>query len=162
MRERSSNSMLETYRVSLFGHRQMHNLKTLEESLYPVLSELMKSHAFVEFYVGRNGAFDEFAASVVKRIQKECGQETSELTLVLPCSVKDVEYFEKYYDNILFPVKAHYKAAITKRNEWMIDNSDLVVCYVERESGGAYSAMKYAYKRGKQIINLVKKDGLNT
>jgi len=36
----------------------------------------------------------------------------------------------------------------------MVDRSDLVVFFVERNKGGAYQTMKYAIKQGKKIINL--------
>ena len=36
----------------------------------------------------------------------------------------------------------------------MVDRSDLVVFFVERETGGAYQTMRYAEKNGKTIINL--------
>ena len=35
-----------------------------------------------------------------------------------------------------------------------IDRSDLVICYVERKSGGAYKSLRYAEKHGKTVINL--------
>ena len=65
--------------------------------------------------------------------------------------------YEDYYDSIEICEEAsrsHPKAAITKRNQSMIDRADLVVCYVEHESGGAYKAMKYAEKTGKTVINI--------
>jgi len=76
---------------------------------------------------------------------------------VLPYRVKDIEYYEKYYDDIIFPLdtNTHPKSAITKRNQWMIDNSDLIISYVEpNRKGGALAALKYAQKQGKEIINL--------
>ena len=33
--------------------------------------------------------------------------------------------------------------------------ADLVICYVEKENGGAYNAMKYAESVGKKVINLI-------
>ena len=36
----------------------------------------------------------------------------------------------------------------------MVDRSDLVVCYVDHESGGAYKTIQYAEKREKKIINV--------
>ena len=36
----------------------------------------------------------------------------------------------------------------------MVEQADLFVCYVEREEGGAYTAMKYAKKLEKKVINL--------
>ena len=44
--------------------------------------------------------------------------------------------------------------AITYRNRFMIEKSDFVIVYVEHSWGGAYSAYKYALKKGKQIYNL--------
>ena len=72
-------------------------------------------------------------------------------------SNKDIEYFAKYYDSIIIPEytkRTHPKCAITKRNRWMVEQADLFVCYVERQEGGAYTAMKYAEKLGINIINL--------
>ena len=36
----------------------------------------------------------------------------------------------------------------------MVEESDLFLCYVERPSGGAYTALQYAKRLGKDIINL--------
>lgn len=150
---------MREYRVALFGHRELHRYKALEEKLCPLLEALIKTKPFVEFYMGRNGEFDIFAASVVKRAQKSFGNENSELTLVLPYPEKNMEYYEKYYDRIILPdclQGVHPKGAITKRNRWMAETCDLLICYVEHESGGAYAAMKYAMRIGKTVINLAK------
>ena len=41
----------------------------------------------------------------------------------------------------------------------MIDNSDLLVAYVEpNRKGGALAALKYAQKQGVEIINLATKE----
>ncbi len=79
------------------------------------------------------------------------------LILVLPYAVKDIEHYEKYYSSIIIPEcveGTHPKGAIVKRNKWMIEESDLLICYVEHKHGGAYTAMEYAKKIGKDIINL--------
>ena len=72
---------------------------------------------------------------------------------------KDMEYYEAYYNNVMIPEcigRTHPKGAITKRNRWMVEACDLFICYVEREDGGAYTAMKYAKKLEKKVINLAK------
>ena len=104
----------------------------------------------------RNGEFDEYAASVIKRARKGCKPIDSDITLVLPYMVSDIEYYEKYYDNVIIPetlYKAHPKSIITLRNQWMIDNSNITIFYVEHNNGGAYSAMKYAEKKKHPYIN---------
>ena len=44
-------------------------------------------------------------------------------------------------------------AAIKARNRWMVDNSDLIICYIIRNYGGAADAVKYARHKEKRIIN---------
>ena len=145
-----------SYRVSFFGHRTLYAITVLEEKLEDLAFELIRNHEFVEFYVGRNGDFDISVASAIKRAQRRTGKERSALILTLPYVVKDIEYYEEFYDEIIIPTegKHHFKSAIAKRNEWMIDNSDLVVTFVQENSGGAHKAMKYAQSRGVDLVNI--------
>ena len=148
---------MNTFTVSLFGHREINNLRQLNEQFPPLIKELIRAKPYISFLIGRNGAFDEYAASVVKHAQRELGTENNDLTLVLPYAVTDLKYYEKYYDSIIIPESvqsAHPKSAITLKNKWMIEQSDLVIVFVERSKGGAYTAMRYAEKRKKQVINL--------
>lgn len=151
---------MEIYRVAFFGHRRIYNIREIEERFVPILEDLICKHEFVEFYIGRNGEFDEFAASVIKSVQKRLDRGNSALILTLPYTVKDMEYYEEYYDEIVIPdaiCKAHPKAAITLRNRWMADTCDLVICYIEREEGGAYAAVRYVIKHSRSVINISKK-----
>lgn len=147
----------DTYRIALFGHRDFEGYRTVETRLPDILKDFLRTKAFVEIYVGRNGEFDIYAASVVKRVQNAVGKDNSELICVLPYSEKDLEYYEAYYDSVLIPecCHTHPKAAIAKRNRWMVEQADLLICYIDHESGGAYAAVKYAQEQGKAVINLV-------
>ena len=148
---------MDVFTVALFGHRDIDDLRLLEEKLAPLIKELLRTKEYVAFLIGRNGEFDEFAASVIKRIQKEVGLESSDITLVLPYAVADIEYYEKYYDSIVIPdavANIHPKRAITVKNRWMVESSDTVIVYVQRAQGGAYTAMRYAQKIGKEVVNL--------
>ena len=67
------------------------------------------------------------------------------------------DYYETYFDDILIPAEladVHYKAATSRRNQWLVDHSDYLIAYVYRDFGGAYTTLKYAARRGKEIINL--------
>ena len=148
---------MEIFTVSLFGHREIDDIWGVREQIARVIKTLVQEKAYVTFLVGRNGEFDECAAAAIKRIQTEMGNENNEMTLVLPYKVADLESYEKYYDNVIIPEAVHGvhpKSAITHKNRWMVEGSDLVIAYVEREEGGAYKAMKYAEKLKKEIINL--------
>ena len=148
---------MDIFTVSLFGHREIDDLRRLENKLSPIIKELIRTKPYVAFLIGRNGEFDEYAASVIKRAQKEVRKDNNDITLVLPYTVAKIEYYEKYYDGIVIPEslhRVHPKAAITLKNRWMIEKSDLVIVYVERNKGGAYTAMKYAQKLNKTVINI--------
>ena len=45
---------------------------------------------------------------------------------MLPYLEKDMEYYEKYYDNVMIPEcieETHPKGVITKRNRWMVEQA---------------------------------------
>lgn len=134
--------MYEIYRVALFGHRTLYDLRKVEDRLAPILENLLRTKEYVEFYIGRHGEFDEYAASVIKRAQKAVRDDNSVMILTLPYTVKDIEFYEEYYDEITIPDigRPHPKVAITLRNQDG-DAADLVIAYVENSSGGAYKAM---------------------
>ena len=106
--------------------------------------------------MGRNGDFDVSAAAAVKRAQRKYGTENSSLILVQAYPSKDDGHFEQYYDEIMRPIDPgiHYKAALTRRNEWMIDNADFLISYVNVFSGGAYRTLEYAKSKKLDFINL--------
>ena len=115
---------------------------------------MISSKEYVEFYVGRNGEFDILVASVIKRAKRDIGDCNSALILVLPYSIANEKDYEKFYDEIWYPQElygVHFKSAITKRNEWFVENSDLLVAYVVRDYGGAAQCLKKAIRRGIEI-----------
>ncbi len=148
---------MEIYRVAFIGHRYIDDIIKVEGVIEAIAKKLLREHDYVEFFVGRNGDFDISVASSIKRAQKSYGIQSSSLILVLPYNVKDECFYAEFYDEIYYPLdnKTHYKKAITKRNKWMVDNSNLLIAYVEEErKGGALTALKYAKKKGIVIINL--------
>ena len=153
--------MLDIYTVSFFGHRELPNMFALENKLMSLLREIIHTHEYVEFLVGRDGDFDQLASSTVKSVIRNYGNGNASLILVLPYERADYrnnkESFEKYYDDVQIcyeASQAHPKGAIFERNKQMADRSDLVICAVERD-GGAAKAVKYAEKQGKKVINLL-------
>lgn len=152
----------EIYTVTFFGHRTVDRLEIIEKYLETEIVKLIQEKEYTEFLVGRDGEFDIIAASCITRVRKNYRSDNSSMTWVLPYSTadlrKNVDEYGAYYDSIEVCEEAsrsHPKNAITKRNRSMIDRADLVICYVEHASGGAYQAMKYAEKTGKRIINIV-------
>lgn len=152
---------MNIYTVSFFGHRYIPNMFSLEDKLMPILRELINQKEYVEFLVGRDGDFDQLCSSTIRKAIERyaCGNVSH--ILVLPYERADYrdnkESFEQYYDEVEICAEsqgAYPKAAIGIRNRAMVDRSDMVICYVERKDGGAYTAVNYAERQGKQIINI--------
>lgn len=148
---------MDIFRIAFIGHRYIEGQYHLQDRIEDIIREKLHTKEYVELYVGRNGDFDISVASATKRAQEALGHQNSSLILLQPYPMKDDPYYEKFYDEIWYPIdsKTHPKAAITKRNQWMIDNADLLVAYVKLDrKGGALTTLKYAEKKGIEIINL--------
>ena len=144
-----------------FGHRYIDNPLKVEELLETEIRKLINEKEYIEFLVGRNGDFDRCASSAILRVRKNVRANNSALVLMLPYATAEYlnneEYFNGYYTDVEISYKAsiaHPKAAIQIRNREMVTRADLIICYVEENSGGAYKTVQYAEKVSKTIINL--------
>ena len=153
--------IMETYTVSFFGHRHISNSFRADEQIEKIVSDILLNKEYTEFLIGRDGDFDILAASAIKRTVKKCGYDNSALVLVLPYMKAEYknnyDSFHDYYDDVEIcreSSEAHFKAAVQIRNKHMIDRSDLIVCCIEKNSGGAYKSVKYADTINKNIINV--------
>ena len=152
--------MNNTFTCTFFGHRDFNWYPEIEQELEEILERIIRDNCFVEFLVGRNGEFDSFVSSVIRKLKKKFDSNNIFHILVLPYFSAEYEnnceYYNSYYDEIEYCEEsslAHFKSAIAIRNKQMIDRSHLVICYVYKP-GGALSAMKYAKETNKNVINL--------
>ena len=153
--------MMDVFTVTFFGHRYIDNFFAVENKLEETIRDLLCSKQYVEFLVGRSGEFDQMVSSTILRLKRNVRDDNSALRLVLPYPTAEFENnedsFYNYYDEIEIcdeSAKAHFKGAMQIRNRSMVDRADLVVCYIEREEGGAFQTVQYAKKQEKQILNL--------
>ena len=157
--------MLDIFTVAFFGHRYIDNPLKVEELLEERVRKLISEKEYVEFIVGRNGDFDRCVSSSVLRVRKNVRDDNSALVLVLPYATAEYrnnkEYFLDYYTDVEISykaAKAHPKAAIQVRNREMADRADLIICYVEKNRGGAWQTIQYAIKNGKTVINIAQNE----
>ncbi len=155
---------MQIFTVCFFGHRQIEYSYDLEKRLYSIICDLISSNSYVEFLVGRDGAFDQLAASCVKRAKRELFDANSSLIWVQPYPKSEYKQnsadYENYYDEIEIceaSAVAHPKAAIQVRNRAMVDRSDLCVFFVSHTSGGAWQTLRYANKQNKEMVNIFEK-----
>ncbi len=144
-----------------FGHRYLPD--NLQTTLDQTILALIRSHNVNIFYTGGMGDFDrEFAAAVcrARRTYPEV-----QLILVRPYPNKTMlfhqEVYDRLYTRVIIPKAVaglHYKAAIPARNRWMVEQADVVLSGVYKDSGGAYKTLCYAKQIGKPIVNVIKKE----
>ena len=134
---------------TFFGHRDAP--QGIEDTLRKILLDLIKSKKVNILYVGNQGDFD----FMVKSVLKDLG---AKYYVVLPYLPTKVDAFDSYdYTKTIFPDDLETtppKFAISKRNLWLIEKSDIVVTYVTKTFGGAFTFKQQAIKKGKTVIEL--------
>lgn len=138
---------------SFFGHREVwcDLSMPLEEAIRRAITE----YGATEFWVGGYGAFDSAASGVVRRLKKEYPGISLHLIYAYLPHKEDV--LSAVYDSTIYPEGLELvprRFAISKRNQWIVNNSDLVIAYVNHNYGGAYTAFRFAKKKGIPIINI--------
>ena len=136
-----------------FGHCEVtHNIR---EKLTAIIEKLITEQNVIEFYVGHQGQFDGMVYSVLKELKEKYPQ--IRYTVVL-AYLPDEHIKEVYGEDTLFPdgmENVPKKFAISKRNEWMIQQSGFAVCYVHKITGDAAKFREKAEKRGLRIIDIL-------
>ena len=159
--------------VCFFGHRRLWG-KDIRERLKNKVEKFIQLGAKF-FKIGTHGDFDNLALSVCRELRNTYKDIEIEVVLTSYHKIEnklleihksengEIELLHQNY-NIYDDVKTimydiedeHFKKQITMSNRQMIDDCDVVICYVNMEEyrSGAKQAVKYAQKQGKEICNL--------
>lgn len=137
--------------VTFCGHKEIVDTSTVRAAVDEILCGLVAEGADY-FLLGGHGGFDSLAAHAVYDLKRDNPQIHS--TLVIPYLNRD--YDTKLYDDSTYPPLegVPLKFAISKRNEWMVDQADVVVAYVKHSWGGAAATLRYAESKKKRIIRI--------
>ena len=139
--------------VTFFGHKD--TPKEIEPTLRATLVDLIENHGATEFYVGNNGNFDTLVRRQLENLSQTYPITYSVVLAYIP--TKKSEYDD--FTNTLLPEgieTAPKRFAISYRNKWMIQQTDVVVTYVTHSFGGAWKFKVLAEKQGKMVIELSK------
>ncbi len=139
-------------RIAFCGHSLISDTPAVTAALKTVVANLISTGA-TEFYLGGYGEFDSLAARIVRDEKRHHPYIKS--ILVIP--YLDQKYDPNYYDDTIYPPleAVPRKFAIVRRNEWMVEQADVLVAYVTHDFGGAASMLKYAKRKKKRIIYVV-------
>ena len=145
------------------GHREIPPEKRAEIAgrLEQVIVNLYQRG--VRFY-GAGGArgFDTLAARTVLKLKPSYPK--IKLILVLPCltqtrgwrpeDIAEYERIKAQADKVVYTAQQYTRGCMHKRNRHLVNHSSVCVCYLNRESGGTAYTVRYARKKGLEIINL--------
>ena len=147
--------------ITFCGHSDFLFSDDVKQQLKNILvSEIIKNPT-CKFYLGGYGDFDSLCLRTLRELKKEF--QSIELIFITPYIDKNyskLEFAKYHYDDVIFPPLecVPRRFAILKRNEWMVDEADLVIAYVMYSWGGAAKTLEYANRKKKQIINLAIKN----
>ncbi len=155
--------------IAFFGHRTIFYQKDVEEKLFNLLKDKI-NNGYTKVIMGARGDFDSISLQVCTKIKNTFYKDLEIIVVFTNLSCLTKKTFESnsiidlYHKDKLITMyyeieNYHYKRRITISNQKSIDNSDLVICYVEKNCyrSGAKTAMKYALKTNKEVINLCEK-----
>ena len=140
--------------VAFAGHRFIWHCSGVKEKIVAILEDLINK-GYTIFYDGDYGAFDNICSNAVLELKHKYPYIKLIKILSYYHHEKDKYELPSYYDGSIYPdlEEYHYKQIITKRNQWIVENCDILVCHIEYNfNSGAYNTVKYAKKKNKEII----------
>lgn len=139
--------------ITFCGHGQISDQDKISKWLDMLLPSLIEGGAET-FYLGGYGDFDRLAAAAVRR--QKAVYPSIESVLVLPYLNK--KFDAAAYDSTTYPPleKVPPRYAIVRRNEWMVQQSDVVISGVTHSWGGAAKTLDFAKNKGKVIFQYPK------
>ena len=138
--------------VAFFGHKDTPS--TVKPLLEQTVQRLIEENEEIAFLVGAHGAFDLMAQGVLGQAARKYPQITCHIVLSYIPVDKDSEQcaLPTLVPEGIESVPKRF--AISFSNNYMVNESDTVVCYITHDWGGATQFVNKAEKKGKVIINL--------
>ena len=145
--------------ITFCGHSDFLFNDDIKEQLKNILKNEIIKNPTCKFYLGEYGDFDVLCLRTLKELKNDFPKiELIFITPYLDKNYSKLEFAKYHYDDVIFPPieSVPRKFAILKRNEWMVEQADLVIAYVKYSWGGAAKALEYAKRKKKRIINIAK------
>ena len=136
-----------------FGHKDVP--LGLTEYLLPVLTDLI-AEGVDSFLVGNQGSFDSAILHTLRLLKQKYSHINYNVVLAyMPGAKEDWSAYDPM--ETLYPEgleAVHPRFAISWRNKWMVQESDVVVTYITHSWGGAAQFAEQAERKQKQVINI--------
>lgn len=142
------------------GHRNLSGTDFDEHLLERIVLNLVKC-GYTRFLCGMAVGFDLKAAQAVIALKDKYDIQ---LVACLPCANQSERFSAKnkiLYNEILekcdetVVLESEYtQGCMFRRDRYMVDNCDTLVCFLRKNSGGTYYTVNYARKANKKIIEI--------
>ena len=154
---------------SFFGHRDTPQTEELKQRVRETVERLIVEEGVDTFLFGSRSKFDELCHMVVTELKEKyprirrvaylCRHESGCLVGTgdgMRQAIKRVTGRDEYvreFEEIKRSnrVNSAGRAAYVERNYWMIDESQIIVCYIKKSQGGTAQALKYGEQEGLPI-----------
>ena len=140
-------------KITFCGHSNLsvRTSEILETKLRTEIEKLIKQGAR-EFLLGGYGDFDYLCSKIIREMKGVYPHIMS--VLVIPYIDRD--YNKDLYDCSEYPPieTVPKRFAILKRNEFMVNEADVVIAFVKYDWGGAVKTLEYARRKKKKIVLL--------
>lgn len=140
--------------ISCFGHRVISS--DISFRVRNEVQKLLNDDPDTLFLLGHNGQFDGMVYHVLQSMEMQMPEIQYKIVLsYFPEQKKNNRYYPA--DRTCYPEGlelVHPKYAITMRNRWMVEQCDIVLCYITHSWGGAAQFVKKAEQKNKTVINI--------
>ena len=146
--------------IAFSGHSVIPSDKKIKEIIKEKIRNNIVDVRNVICYLGGYGDFDNICARACRELKKEnFNIERIYVTPYISVSeqnkIKEMQRMGICDTSIYPPIEnVPPRFAISKRNEWMMANADLIIAYVNHSYGGAYKSLQVAKRKNKRIINI--------
>lgn len=128
--------------------------ESLRVELKETIVDLIREKNVHLFYVGNHGGFDRMVLGVLQELQASFPVMRYYVVLAYHPQLSAPVFHDA---PTIFPEDLETvpkRAAIPRRNKWLVEHSDYLVSYVVRSFGGAAQTLAYAERRNVRIIRL--------
>ena len=141
--------------ISFCGHSTFREEPEVKEEFLKILEEKISGEDVI-FYLGGYGNFDKICFDLLSKLKSKYTNIKRVFITPYLYNYDKLKSLSKIYDETMYPPieTAPPKFAIDRRNRWMIENSDMLICYITHTFGGAYKTYKYALNKNIKIINI--------
>ena len=131
------------------------------KSLYRIIARLAEL-GYTEFISGVAMGFDTWVAEDVLRLKAENREVRLECAIPFPEQADKWRHADRVRrerildaaDEVVTVCEEYAKNSFFRRNRYMVDRSDVVVCCFDGKTGGTAYTVEYARRQGKIIIQI--------